>query len=227
MKILLSGEIDGKIKDFYEKATHLVGGGWGMNTLPEWVLCTGSFGTWPDAAHVDRGTRQNAGVGDFARLYVEGWQAPLQTVYVAGVHEDHQWLKKRQAAKNMEVLNNVHWLATGFKTNIGNWDENIRVTGFGKVYSETTFNGTKGKRSQRHYTRQEFEKACSSGPTDILLFHERPTNKITHQIIFATQPKLIVYSAKQVELSLIMNIPAIGLGKQEVYLFDTKDLKKG
>jgi len=83
-----------------------------------------------------------------------------------------------------------------------------------------------GKRSIRHYTRQEFEKACSSGPTDILLFHEKPTNKITHQIIFATQPKLIVYSSKTLELEKIMGINAIGLGKYETYLFDSKHLKK-
>jgi len=216
MKLLLAGEIDGDIVNFYEKIkVH----------QPEWCLCTGSFGTWPDPRRVDRGTRQSVGAGDFASLYVKGFPNAVQTVYVSGVHEDHQWLKQCQAARNMEVLPSVHWLATGYKTNIGNWDENIRITGFGKVYSESTFNGGSGKRSHRHYTRQEFEKACSSGPTDILLFHEKPTNKVTHQIIFATQPKLIVYSAPSAEVEKIMGISALGLSKAEVYMFDTKLLK--
>lgn len=216
MKILLVGEIDGKILNFYEHADF---------GNPEWMLCTGSFGTWPDKAKVDRGTRNSVGAGDFPSLYANGWDNKLQTVYISGVHEDHNWLKQRQAAQNMEVLPNVHWLATGYRTNIGNWDENIRITGFGKTYSEQTFAGVQGKRSHRHYTRAEFEKACSSGPTDIILFHERPDNKITHQIIFATQPKLIVFSAKAIELTKIMGVQAIGLGKSEKYLFDTKHLK--
>jgi len=216
MKLLLAGEIDGEIVNFYDKI---------KIHAPEWVLCTGSLGTWPDKAKVDRGTRQHVGVGDFPSLYASGFNNSIQTVYISGVHEDHAWLKQRQAARNMEVLPNIHWLATGYRTNIGNWDENIRVTGFGKVYSDSTFNGTLGKRSHRHYTRNEFEKACSSGPTDILLFHEKPVNKVTHQIIFATQPKLIVYSAKTTEIEKIMGINAIGLTKSEVYLFDTRLLK--
>lgn len=213
MKILLAGEIDGAIVNFYDKA---------KAHKPEWVLCTGSFGTWPDKAKVDRGTRKSVGAGDFPYLYANGFDNSVQTVYISGVHEDHKWLKQRQASRNMEVLPNIHWLATGYRTNIGNWDEDIRITGFGKVYSDATFNGITGKRSGRHYTRHEFEKACSSGPTDILLFHEKPVNKITHQIIFATQPKLIVYSAKSAEVEKIMGVQAIGLAKSEVYLFDTK-----
>lgn len=213
MKILLAGDIDGKLDAFYSKVD---------NFKAEWCLCTGSFGTWPDPRAIDRGTRNSVGPGDFARLYIKGFQSPIQTVYVSGVHEDHNWLKKCQAAGNMEVLPGIHWLANGYRTSIGNWDENIRITGFGKVYSEATFNGVQNKRSHRHYTQQEFEKACTSGPTDILLFHERPTNKITHRIIFATQPKLIVYSCKTAEVGKIMGRDAIGLSKSEVYLFDTK-----
>jgi hypothetical protein len=213
MKLLLSGEIDGNIRSFYDKVSNL---------QAEWCLCTGSFGAWPDKRTVDRGTRNSVGPGDFASLYVKGFQAPLQTVFVSGVHEDHNWLKKRQVVGDMEVLSGIHWLANGYRTSIGNWDENIRVTGFGKVYSEATFNGIQGKRSHRHYTQSEFEKACSSGPTDVLLFHERPTTKITHRIIFATQPKLIVYSSPRLELETIMGRQAIGLSKSEVYLFDTK-----
>lgn len=220
MRLLLAGAVDGKIIDFYNKIKAL-------QEQPEWILSVGDWGTWPDKAKVDRGTRQSVGAGDFPALYANGFPNAIQTVYISGVHEDHNWLKQRQAAQNMEVLPNVHWLATGYRTNIGNWNENIRITGFGKTYSEQTFSGVQGKRSHRHYTRPEFEKACSSGPTDILLVHHM-YEPVIRKIIFATQPKLIVFSAKTTELTEIMGVQAIGLSKSEIYMFDTKllNLKK-
>jgi len=116
MKILLAGEIDGQIVDFYKKVSDASDGYAGLKhgTL-EWCLCTGSFGTWPDKAKIDRGTRRHAGAGDFPSLYASGFNNSIQTVYISGVHEDHTWLKQRQAARNMEVLPNIHWLATGIK----------------------------------------------------------------------------------------------------------------
>jgi hypothetical protein len=94
----------------------------------------------------------------------------------------------------METLNNVHWLANGNRTTVGDMDHVVRVTGFGKVYSKNTFEGRYSKRSKRHYTRAEFEKACSSGPTDILMLHEPPENEWTRRLIFAVRPALIIHS---------------------------------
>lgn len=188
------------------------------NENPSWVLSTGSWGVWPDPARLDRGTKKNAGAGEFARLYVQGWQAPVQTLFVPGAHEDHHWLRARYKAGNLEVMNNVHCLMNGYMTYIGDWDTKIRVTGFGKVFSESTFNGKFNKKSHRHYTRNEFERACSSGPTDILLCHEFP-NTLMKRIIFATRPKLIVYSSRTPmnNPTEIMGTMAVGLQKGEIY----------
>lgn len=207
MKILLSGPTDGQIKKTYES----------LDPTCSWLLCTGNFGTWPDPKRLDRGTRNTVGAGDFAKLYVGGWQAPIQTLYVSGAHEDHSWLRTRFDCGNMEVLPSVHWLANGYRTSIGDWTEVVRVVGFGKVYSESTFNGKFNRKSYRHYTRKEFERACSAGPADLLLLHQAPNNKPTHHIIFATRPKLIVHAVDcKAEPYLVMNIPTIPLAKGEV-----------
>lgn len=203
MELILAGPVDGKIETLYHKT---------KQSDASWILCTGSWGTWPDPNRLDRGTRKKAGSGDFAKLYVSGWQAPKQTLYIAGAHEDHRWLRDRFRSGNMEVMPNVHFLANGYRTTVGDWDTTVRVTGLGKVYSESTFHGKFNKKSHRHYTRSEFEKACTA-PTDILLLHE-PPNKIVKNLIFATRPKLIVHSSRTpIDFYHIMNVPTIGLVK--------------
>jgi len=189
------------------------------NIPVDWLICTGSFGVWPDPAKLDRATRQREGSGDFARWYVQGPENRLQTLFVSGVHEDHDWLRDRLQIGNMEVLSNIHWLANGYKTVIGDADVQVRVTGFGKVFSASTFSGRYSGKSKRHYTRKEFERACSSGPTDILLLHEPPGNEWTRRLVFATRPKIIVHSYyKQVEPYMFMGIPTLAMSDGE-YIF--------
>lgn len=210
MKIIVSGPIDGAIKDFYER-------------LPEapWVLCTGDFGVWPDPAKIDRATRRKGGTQDFAHLYLQGFQAKIPTLFVAGVHEDHRWLEQRKSIpEGMEVLGEITWLMNGYKTPIGDHYETIRITGLGKVYSEATFNGKFNRKSYRHYTRRELEKGCASGPTDILLLHEAPAKPVKN-LIYATRPKLIVHSDKVYREYEVLGIPAIGLPKQSTKIIDT------
>jgi len=207
MKLIVAGPINGKIRLLYQECLK-------QNWNPDWLLCTGNWGTWPDHAKLDRPTKQREETGDFAKLYLSNWQAPIQTLYVSGVHEDHKWLANRLQIGNMETLPNVHWLANGYKTNIGDGEDRLRITGFGKVYSQNTFLGQYSKKSKRHYTRSEFEKACSSGPTDILLLYETPENEYTRKIIFATRPSLIAHhSNKLFEPYEIMDIPVVPLTK--------------
>jgi len=212
MIVCVTGAIKGKI----EKTLQTIQS---QNIPVDWLLCTGSFGTWPDPEKLDRPTRKKEGSGDFARWYVQGPENRLQTLYISGVHEDHDWLKNRQQIGHMEVLSNIHWLANGYKTVIGDHETQLRVTGFGKVYSEATFNGQFTNKSKRHYTRQEFEKACSSGPTDILLMYEAPGNEWSRRLVFATRPKIIVHSYYQEkEPYLFMNTPTLALDPGR-YLF--------
>lgn len=205
MILCLTGAIRGQILKTYQRIQ--------SHNLPiDWLLCPGSFGVWPDPAKIDRPTRQREGAGDFARMYLQGPEIRLQTLFVSGVHEDHTWLKNRLETGNMEVISNIHWLANGNRTVIGGIDETLRVTGLGKVFSQTTFEGRYTAKSKRHYTQTEFQRACSSGPTDVLLLHEAPGNEQSRKIIFATRPKIIIHSFfKEQEPYLMLDTPVIAM----------------
>jgi hypothetical protein len=125
---------------------------------------------------------------------------------------------------NTEVLSNVHWLAQGYRTTIG-WDVPIRVTGLGRAYSEATYNEQYSKRSYRHYTRHDIERACSSGPTDLLVLYEHLDSPGLRNVIFATRPKLIltVEHPNRKVYEEVQGTPVISLGRQCVTLLEYKD----
>jgi hypothetical protein len=183
MKILLSGPIEGYLKAFFDHVEE---------QAPHWAICAGDFGIFPDPACMDKASRKHAGT-DFSYMYVGADPRPINTpvLTIAGVHDDNRWLNQRKTANNTEILNNVHWLAQGYRTVIG-WDVQLRVTGLGRAYSDATYGGHLGKRSHRHYTRHDVEKACSSGPTDLLVLYEHLDAEGLRNIIYATRPKLIL-----------------------------------
>jgi hypothetical protein len=219
MKILLTGPIEGHIDAFYAHA---------REQKPNWVISAGDFGVWPDPHRMDKASRHHA-EDDFAKHYVGVMKEPIMipTLLIAGVHDDHKWLEYRRSVNNTEILANVHWLAQGFRTEIG-WDnEPFRVTGLGRAYSEATYKGEVGKRSHRHYTRQDVERACSSGPTDLLVIYEHLDAPGIRNIIFATRPKLII-NAKHPNRGIyheIQNTPVIQLGRMESKLVTWEDRK--
>jgi len=215
MKLLLSGPIEGHLNDFYNSIK-----GSGAN----WVVCAGDYGVHPDPHYMDRASRKHAG-RDFARMYV-GALTPYvtPTLTIAGVHDDHHWLTRRVNSGNTQILNNVHYLHQGFKTTIG-WESELRVTGFGKVYSADTYNGEPGPRYYRHYTRREVERACSSGPTDLLVVYEYLDAPGIRNIIYATRPKLVVtvtHPNREV-YPAIQNIPVVSLKRHETVMVEWKD----
>jgi hypothetical protein len=196
MIIFLAGDIHGRITQFYDiifdKEKEL-------GVQADWVLQTGNFGIWPDPIKMDRMTRCHSEHIDFHRYYYNGIAVPRPTLFVAGRHEDHRWLNFKRDRGEMEILPNLHWLLNGFKTQIG-----LSVVGLGKAYSPNTYNDRQGVRGRYgHYTRSDIEKACSQGPTDILLTHEAPKGlqfgrytseaEGIEKICFATRPQLLVH----------------------------------
>ena len=148
--------------------------------------------------------------------------AAFQTLLISGVHDDNEWLKARHDRGNSMILGeHVHWLAQGFKTTIGEWQP-IRVTGLGKAYSESTYSGQFGQRSSRHYTRAEVERACSSGPTDLLVVYEHLDAPGIKNMIYATRPKLILNIAhpNRKKYTEIQHTPVIQLGRRETRLVE-------
>jgi len=213
MRILLSGPVEGHLEAFHKKV-------WSEHK-PHWIVCAGDYGVHPDPKLMDRAAKKHAGK-DFAKMAVGMIMPPVtQTLIIAGVHDDQQWLNRRVTANNTEVLANVHYLHQGYQTKIG-WEEpaGVRVTGLGRAYSAETYGGSPGKRAYRHYTRHEVERACSSGPTDLFVCYEHLEAPGIRNIIFAVRPKLILTVAHpNIKLvSEIQHIPVIALGRQEMKL---------
>jgi len=207
MIITLSGPVEGRLDDLFAKA---------KADEASWVVSTGSLGIWPDPARRSRAARQHGG-NEFASRYVgavnEEIRIPVLTI--AGVHEDHRFLSERVAANNTEILSNVHYLANGFRTVIGAHGPPCRVTGLGRAYSEATYRGEYHKKSYRHYTRHDVERACSSGPTDLLVLYEHPDAEGLRNVIFATRPQLIltvVHPNRPIHAE-IQGTPVISLGR--------------
>jgi hypothetical protein len=209
MKVLLSGPVEGHLENFYR----------GIQAEdPKWVVCAGDLGIWPDTAVMDRASKKHAGT-DFSKMYVGAKPAAtIPTVTISGVHDDHRWLHHRWQANNTEILHGVHWLANGYRTTIG-WDEAIRVTGFGKAYSPQAYGQ---KRAWRHYTRKDVERACSSGPTDLLVLYEHPDAPGIRNIIYAVRPKRIfsVLHNNRKQYHEIQGIPIIQLKRHETMVVD-------
>lgn len=213
MKLLLSGPVEGHLQSFYAKI---------KQHNPDWVVCSGDYGVWPDPAKMDRAARRHAG-RDFSKMYVgaDPVGAAYQTLTISGVHDDNCWIKERHDAGNTEILANVHWLAQGYRTAIGH-EKPLRVTGLGKAYSDTNYNGKFNHRSSRHYTRSEVERACGSGPTDLLTIYEHLDAPGIRNVIFATRPKLILNVAHPSRklYSKIQDTPVIQLARHEVKLIE-------
>ena len=211
MKILLSGPTEGHLEAFYKHAAE---------QKPHWIVCAGDFGAWIDPHRMDRAAKQHGYGDDFARAYIGALiLPPIPTIFVAGAHDDNRWLQDRVSANNTEVLSNVHWLAQGYRTSIG-WDVSLRVTGVGRAYSNATYMGQYGKRSHRHYTRRDVERACSSGPTDLLILYEHLDAPGLRNVAYATRPKLILTAAhpKTKVYDQIQGIPVVTLGRNETKL---------
>lgn len=222
MRLLLAGPSEGFLRPLFDAADR---------HEASWVVSCGDFGAYPDPQRRDRASRQH-GATDFARMYVgaDARMLRFQVLFISGVHEDHRWLEERKAADNTEVLSNVHWLAQGYRTVIGTHDPvGCRVTGLGKAYSEATYRGEYSKKSRRHYTRSDQEKACSSGPTDLLVLYEYLDAPGLRNVIFATRPKLIL-TARHTNRKVydeILGVPVITLGREEGHLIEWVSAKDG
>jgi len=233
MIVFLAGDIHGRVTQFYDKLLDFEKE---LGIHADWVLQTGSFGVWPDPLRIDRVTRRHADDVDFHKYYYNGIAVPRPTLFVAGRHEDHRWLNLKRDRGEMEVLPNLHWLLNGFKTNIG-----VSVVGLGKVYSPNTYRdrNIEPRRRLGHYTRGDIERACSQGPTDVLLTHEAPKGlrfgnhhseaEGIEKICFATRPKLLVhghYNVTTTNQTKTTRTRCLGLGymEMEAWNFDNGEM---
>lgn len=225
MILFLAGEIHGKIFDFYKKIEKIEKE---IGRVCDWVLQTGDFGIFPNNSRLDKQTRLR-GIPDFELIYSDKRIIPKQTLFISGKHEDHQWLEMKLHKGELEILQNLNWLVNGNRTHIGDNDNQISVCGLGKVFSPNSYSGDQlDKKTKSHYSRKEVERACSQGPTDILITYqaghgEKIGNFISvsegiNKICYALRPKLHIHSGynKSVEYMSKLQIPTISLANNEI-----------
>lgn len=135
------------------------------------VLHVGDFGIWPDPDRVDRATRAHDGAGDFPRWFAERAPAPRPTLFIAGNHEDFEFLG---TLRGDEVLPGLRYLRSGEATHLVGGG---RVAGIGGCHGASDY-AIPTKKPQggarRHYTREQVERVGTHGRIDVLLLHDAP-----------------------------------------------------
>lgn len=170
MILFFTADSFGRLSDLYKKIEEQVQ--W-KGTAPDWVIHVGSFGVWPDPKRVNRATRLKDIETDFHKYYLTSTPVPYRTLFLPGKHEDHRWLRAMYNRQYLEILPNLHHLISSNVKVLANETETYKILGIGKVYSPKTYNGNSNpKKSIYHYTKQDIEKACSSGPVDIVISTE-------------------------------------------------------
>lgn len=228
--IFAIGEIDGKILEAFDKVFTKEKE---LGITCDWIICPGGMGVWPNLKYVDKATRVHGDIGDFHRLYSEGWEAPRNLLFISGAHEDHLWLNYRYINRDTQILPNIHHLVNGHSTIIG-----PKVVGLGKVFSPKVYNNEKRNPKQKYYTRREVEKACSNTPCDIVLSYQGPlgekfgTKKSNSEgiktILHAVKPQIAIHSGYNYSKKYSWaGIPIVSLSKLEILplSFDKKTNK--
>jgi Icc-related predicted phosphoesterase len=135
------------------------------------VLHVGDFGIWPEPDRLDRATRAHDGAGDFPRWFASRIAAPRPTIFIAGNHEDFEFLG---TLRDDEVLPNLRFLRSGEATLLPG---SVRVAGIGGCYGATDYDLPTKKLqggARRHYTREQVERVGTHGRIDVLLLHDAP-----------------------------------------------------
>jgi len=205
MVIFLVGSVFGKFDILHEDILLLEKK---IGTKADWILNTGNIGIWPDPLKANRAVKKHGGAGDFQRYYLNNTEFLRPTLFVAGRHEDHSWLRLKLSRKEMVLLPNLHWLVNGYFTILEGHSERLSVVGLGKTFSPLVYNNTDNKNTEGKYLRSEVERACSQGPMDLVLTHNGPAgaqfgsirsnSEGLNKIVFATRPKLFVHGSYNV-----------------------------
>ncbi|MSP55068.1 MAG: hypothetical protein EXR69_05610 [Myxococcales bacterium] len=135
------------------------------------VLHVGDFGVWPDPDRIDKATRNHDGAGDFATWRAAQRAVPRETTFIAGNHEDFDFLA---AHEQREVLPGLRYLPSGASLVIAG---GLRVAGIGGCYGPSDYEVPTRKLeggARRHYTREQAARVGRDGRVDVLLLHDAP-----------------------------------------------------
>jgi hypothetical protein len=164
-----AGDIHGALDRFYADVLAFEGA---LGETFDHILHVGDFGIWPDPERVDRATRAHDGPGDFPRWFAQRAAAPRPTLFIAGNHEDFDFLGSLGGDL---VLPGLRYLRSGEATLLAG---GLRVAGIGGCYGPSDYELPTKKLqggARRHYTREQVERIGGHDPIDVLLLHDAPS----------------------------------------------------
>lgn len=185
MLLCAAGDCHGQLTLLYEGVEELERE---IGRRVDLVLQVGDLGVWPDAKQIDKATVRHNGPGEFPAWFKRGAQMPRPTVFVAGNHEDFEFLTRRGTG---EVLPGLTFLAWGdvitFEANGGS----LRIGGVGGCYGPSDFEKERltGRR-RRHYAESDLDKLADNADAgiDVLLLHDAPAGRMVSMRDTRTKP---------------------------------------
>ncbi|MDB4932796.1 MAG: hypothetical protein JWM10_5280 [Myxococcaceae bacterium] len=142
------------------------------------VLHVGDFGVWPDPEHLDEATERHGDRGGFRKLLRAG-SVPRRTVFIAGNHEDFDYLVDR---RSNELIENLEFLPWGEVVTLRHEGETVRVGGIGGCYGTKDYPRERVQGwNRRHYIVSDLRRLVRNAGdgVDILLVHEPPAGEVT------------------------------------------------
>lgn len=142
------------------------------------VVHVGDFGVWPDPSHLDEATERHGGHDGFRKLLRTG-SVPRKTVFIAGNHEDFDYLVDR---RSNELVENLEFLPWGGVATVEHEGETVRIGGIGGCYSSRDYPRERLQGwSRRHYVEADLRRLVRNADEglDILLVHEPPAGEVT------------------------------------------------
>jgi DNA repair exonuclease SbcCD nuclease subunit len=180
MLICAAGDCHGRLGLMYEVILDLEAQ---VGRKVDLVLQVGDLGIWPDSSRADKPTIRRAQTGDFEDWHKQGFRVPRPTIFIAGNHDDFNFLQTR---KSGEILPDLIFLAWGDVWNFNTGGKTVRIGGLGGCYSSRDFSKKHlTGRNRRHYTKHDLDKLIKKGKSavDILLLHDAPEGEIENLII--------------------------------------------
>ncbi len=175
MLLCAAGDCHGQLTLLYEGVEELERE---IGRRVDLVLQVGDLGVWPDAKRIDKATGRHNGPGEFPVWLKRGVRVPRPTVFVAGNHEDFEFLTRRGTG---EVLPGLTFLAWGDVITFEANGCSLRIGGVGGCYGPSDFEKERltGRR-RRHYAKSELDKLADNADAgiDVLLLHDAPAGRL-------------------------------------------------
>jgi hypothetical protein len=175
MLICAAGDCHGQLTALYEGVERLESE---VERRVDVVLQVGDLGVWPSDGKLDRATRARRGIGEFREWYRISRPVPRKTIFIAGNHEDFDFLRTHQG---QEILPGLTFLAWGQTIDVGGATQSLKVGGVGGCsgpsdYEKLQLTG----RTRRHYLKRELAELANNavGTLDVLLLHDAPAGRI-------------------------------------------------